>query len=274
MDDVLVTRIFLSLLIAGVAYAVSRRFRLLSADGAAAAAILAAVLFGCYDVRAFLPVVLFFLSSSVLSRIAERLAPDADGRFAKGSERDALQVVANGGVAAFCSILLAAGGGERWYAALLGATAAATADTWATEIGMMAGAPVRLLPSLRRVPRGTSGAVSIPGLAASIAGAVLIAAAALPFTRMAGTTMALAVITGGVVGALVDSLLGALVQERFRCARCGRETERATHCETPATRIGGWIGVSNDVVNFACTMAGALTSFGLVSALTPGILSA
>ena len=108
------------LLVSVAAFLILRRFRLLSTSGAVAAVLLAVVLLGLGGLEAFIPVLVFFLSSSMLSRIADGIAPDADGRFAKGSERDALQVAANGGVAAIAEVCMAAGGGERWYAALLG----------------------------------------------------------------------------------------------------------------------------------------------------------
>src|SRR5690606_16605206 len=69
---------------------------------------------------------------------------------------------------------------------------------------------------------------------------------------------------GGIAGMLLDSLLGATVQERFRCPVCQRETEAPVHrCGTPTQRVGGWRGVNNDVVNFCATLAGALVAAGM-----------
>jgi len=56
--------------------------------------------------------------------------------------------------------------------ALLGAVAAATADTWATEVGVRLGRRPRSILTLRQQPPGTCGTVSVPGTLGSAAGAL------------------------------------------------------------------------------------------------------
>jgi uncharacterized membrane protein len=79
--------------------------------------------------------------------------------------------------------------------------------------------------------------------------------------------LVLAVVTtiAGSLGALIDSLLGATVQARYRCLACGAITEQHPQhrCGGSTTRIGGWAAVSNEVVNFACTAVGAALAGGL-----------
>src|SRR6202042_903832 len=80
--------------------------------------------------------------------------------------RNGWQVLANGGVAAACAFA-AVRGNAPFAAAFAGAFAAASADTWGTEVGMLSpGAPVSLL-TLRPIARGLSGGVTPLGIVAS-----------------------------------------------------------------------------------------------------------
>src|SRR6202044_93779 len=64
---------------------------------------------------------------------------------------------------------------SAWFVAFAGAYAAATADTWGTEIGTLAAKPPRSILTGKPLATGLSGGVSAPGTAAEVAGSVLIA---------------------------------------------------------------------------------------------------
>jgi uncharacterized protein (TIGR00297 family) len=204
----------------------------------------------------------FFLSSSLLSRVGRDLKLGLAGRYCKSSTRDARQVLANGGLAALLTLGLALLPGGGWLAAAVGALAAANADTWATELGVLSHRRPRLITTGLAVDRGTSGAVSAVGLGASLAGAGLVAGVAVLLGTSAGE--GLAALAGGLGGALIDSLLGATLQAGYYCPACGQETERhPLHtCGQTTTQIRGlgWLG--NDGVNFLSTAAGALLAAG------------
>jgi uncharacterized protein (TIGR00297 family) len=245
----------------------ARRAGALAPSGALAAVVVgtAAVAAG-WEWGALL--ILYFVLSSLLSRAgAPAKAMRTAGIVEKGGARDAIQVIANGGVFALCALatLVAdATTARTWAAAATGALAAATADTWATEIGTLTGGTPRALLTLRQVPAGTSGALSAAGTAAMVAGALFVAVAA----RRLGLTDALAAVAiAGCAGALADSAIGATLQERRWCDACARATERRVHdCGAPTRRTGGLGVVDNDAVNFAATLTGAavaaLLAFG------------
>jgi uncharacterized protein (TIGR00297 family) len=207
----------------------------------------------------------FFVPSVALSR-AGRARKRALVDIAKGGPRDALQVAANGGIATACALAFALTGEGRWARAFGGAYAAATADTWATEIGTLARERPRSLVGLRPVAAGISGGITATGTAAEIAGAAWLGGvAALCLRGSAGSSRVpvwVAVTAAGVAGATVDSLLGGSLQELRFCPACERSCETDPHaCGTPTRLVRGVRGITNDVVNLAATAAGALVAF-------------
>ncbi len=240
--------------------------RSLSRSGA-----LAATLVGTASVAAGWPwgalLVIYFVASSALSRFRradkEKLTA---GMVEKGGARDATQVIANGGVFAAAAVAIAVARAPIaavFAMGALGALATATADTWATEIGTLFGGVPRSVLTFRPVARGASGGITLAGTIAMIAGAAFIAyvSLALGLTRAAPL-----VLLAGIVGALVDSVLGATVQERRWCASCEQSTERGIHhCGAATTRVAGYASITNDMVNLLATMTGfAVAVLGLV----------
>jgi uncharacterized protein (TIGR00297 family) len=202
----------------------------------------------------------FFASGTLLSRIGERKKAARTGPILeKGAQRDAVQVLANGGVyaaAALGQILFPSPG---WFAIGAGAVAASAADTWATEVGTLVGGEPRSIISGRRVPAGTSGGITLAGTVAGLSGALFIAAEA----GLANWPVSFAAVAlGGAAGALADSLLGATVQARRWCDLCAKSTERPVHsCGTPSRHLAGVEGFDNDWVNAVSSTIGALVAF-------------
>ena len=99
------------------------------------------------------------------------------------------------------------------------------------------------------------------GLAASAAGASLIAglASAAPASRPRRALMpAVPIAVGGFMGALVDSVFGAAVQEVRFCDVCAVVTEERVHrcgAQTRVTHGASWC--NNDAVNAIATTTGA-----------------
>lgn len=256
-------------LLAGAASAalvalLAHRVGSLSATGAVAAAGVgtAAVMAG-WGWGALL--VLFFVTSTALSRAgAEAKAMRTAAVVAKGGARDAVQVLANGGAFALLAVAAGITASQPLAAAAAGALAAATADTWATEVGTLAGGTPRSVRGWRAVPPGTSGAVSLAGTVALVAGAAVIAIAA---TLLHLTRWPLAVAAGGAAGALADTVLGGMVQQRRWCDACERATERRVHdCGRATRHSGGVAWLDNDAVNAGATVVGALVAGAVVAA--------
>lgn len=203
----------------------------------------------------------FFVSSSALSRLGR-----SDGIAQKGSRRDAKQVLANGGVAAIASLLALSGQYILAFAAFAGALSAATADTWATEVGSRSRVRPRFIVSRHHALPGQSGGVTPIGSTASLLGALLIAAlsafgATLYRNAEPVNALFLAVFLAGIIGSIIDSILGEMIQERRWCPICVTPTEAPIHrCGAATIRVGGLGWVDNDLVNVACTFTGGAVS--------------
>jgi uncharacterized protein (TIGR00297 family) len=144
--------------------------------------------------------------------------------------RNAAQIAANLGVAGLAATIVLTHG--RWGAVVvLAALAEATADTLASELGEVLGGSPLLLTTLRRVPAGTDGAISLAGTVAGITGAavvVLVGAATLGLRLSDTLTAGFA----GICGLFADSLFGATA-------------ERTGH-------------LNNDAVNFLSTLVASV----------------
>ena len=178
-----------------------------------------------------LPLMLLFVLTFGAGRVGRRrkraLGLGSDEAEEERHGRRASQIVANLGAAG----LAASVGGEAGAMMALAALAEATADTLSSEIGSAFGGTPYLLTTLRRVPAGTDGAVSLTGTLVGLAGAA--AVAGVGAWRMGLPAREAAIVFGaGTAGLMFDSLLGATVERR------------------------GWLG--NDLVNFLSTVTAAL----------------
>lgn len=260
-----VIRWLLAFVAAVVIAAAARYRRSLSLDGMFAAITMGTILVGTAGWWAGILLVAFFASSSILSRAGSSTSAITQAR---GSERDAVQVLANGGIALLAAIAYSILDSTSLTLALTGAIGAANADTWSTEIGRTSRTLPRLITTGRTVPAGTSGAVSARGLVAALGGGAVIGIlAAIGWWTgwLPGNTSSLAglvaVTLGGLAGSLVDSFLGATVQDQRWCDTCQKSTEQRIHrCGTPTSSARGLPWLDNDVVNLLCTGAGGIVA--------------
>jgi uncharacterized membrane protein len=176
--------------------------------------------------------------------------------------------------------------------------AAVTADTLSSELGILSRRGPRLITTLQPCPPGTNGGVSGTGLLAGAAGAAVIAVVSVLLLPFCGWTLAekarfVGFITAvGTAGSVLDSLLGAVLQESVVDVRSGKVVEApgggkvlvqpgerrlsvgsrpvgvvgkgdddATH--TPSRKVvAGWGVLSNNGVNFVMAL---LTSLGAMA---------
>jgi uncharacterized protein (TIGR00297 family) len=265
------TGFILALVIAYLAY----RARTLNRSGAFAAALVGTVVFGFGGWQWAVLLLTFFVTSSGLSRAFRKRKQGLDEKFSKGHERDAGQVLGNGGLATlFVLVHVLVPESMLGWLGFAASLAAVNADTWATELGVLNPTAPRMITDLsKRVEKGTSGGISLFGTLASLLGSAVIALPAVllhPAGMLNGTHFFL-ITAAGLAGSLLDSFLGATLQAMYYCPADKQETEKhPLHtCGTPTVHIRGWGWLDNDRVNFACGLSGAL--FALSGSLLFGM---
>lgn len=260
----------LSALIAALAYWRGS----LSESGALGALIIGTLTFGFGGWQWGILLAVFFISSSLLSHFKAEEKKVAAEKFDKGHRRDMGQVLANGGLGAVIATLSAfvpesAVPSAFWFFLFLGVMATVTADTWATELGTLSKQPPRLITNGRIVEVGTSGGVSPLGTTVSFLGGLTIGLVAGLITDYALLVTAAAGAIGGLAGSLMDSLLGATVQQIYYSEARQKETEKKVEADgTPNQPLRGWSWMNNDIVNFLSSLVGGMISaaIGLIFA--------
>ena len=122
-----------------------------------------------------------------------------------------------------------------WVLGYVASLATKLADTFASEIGKAYGKTTFLITSLKPVPRGTEGAISLEGTLASIVGGSLLSIYAYAIVGLVPSIAGVGVATfASFVATMIESLIGATLQEK-----------------------DGLAWMSNEVVNFFNTLIGA-----------------
>ena len=179
----------------------------------------------------WLLLIILFLVMSLLATKYSKKYKQSLGEFE--GRRTSKNVISNGVVACF----MAAFGGYYlpFVGGFIGAIATATADTLASEIGVLDPHP-RLITTLQKVDPGTNGAVSGLGTAVGIVGAAIIGIAAYLLGIMTNPLLAIVVaIISGTVGCFMDSILGALFENRHLITN--------EHVNLMATIVGAIVGI-------------------------------
>jgi uncharacterized protein (TIGR00297 family) len=253
----------------------SIKVKFLNNSGATATFLLGTTIFGIGGLVWTVPLLTFYLLSSILSKLGHKRKAKFDLVFEKGSQRDAGQVYANGGVAWIMMVIYSLTNDPYIFFAYLGTLAAVQADTWATEIGTMwPNAKARLITTFKDVPVGTSGGVSIPGTSASFIGSLFICSSAVlmnvSWIHQLGILQSMLVIgISGLIASLVDSFFGATVQAQYYDPIRQKVTER-THSVTPDGSLvanellKGYHFVNNDLVNTLCAISGSSVAYMVV----------
>jgi len=172
----------------------------------------------------------------------------AEGR---GGRRGPENVWGSAFTAVLCAAAAAQGGGKEdlflgltsniWLLGYVASLATKLADTFASEIGKAYGKTTFLITSLKPVPRGTEGAISLEGTLASIVGGSLLSLYAYAVVGLIPTLEGVGVATfAAFVATMIESLIGATLQEKEGLA---------------------WM--SNEVVNFFNTLIGAAIAIAM-----------
>jgi uncharacterized protein (TIGR00297 family) len=136
---------------------------------------------------------------------------------------------------------------DKFYVMYYAVLSSSLADTLASSIGTLSkNRPVSIF-TLKRVPAGTSGAVSFLGINASLAGGIILGL--IYYAEKLNSMNYLLIILMGLFGSIADSLLGDSLQGKFVCSKCKKEVEEYMHCGEPTKLVKGLYWMNNDAVN-------------------------
>jgi uncharacterized protein (TIGR00297 family) len=233
-DDVLVA-LGVNAVVAGAAWLAQT----VSASGALAGLGVGTIVWVGTGWRGYLLLVTFFVLGSLATkhRYSEKAARGIEEKG--GGARGAKNALAKGAVAVACAVGHLFTGHPLFLYGFASAIATALSDTASSELGKVYGKHPILITTLKRVPPGTEGAVSIEGTLFGIAASAVVAALAVGLGLLEGEGVAggAIVIAAAFVGTTFESYLGAAIQ--------------------------GFRGISNEMVNVFLTLVGAGVGIGL-----------
>ncbi|MDF2674941.1 MAG: hypothetical protein K0R09_3209 [Clostridiales bacterium] len=228
----------------------------LSLSGAISAVILGTSLYYFGGVFFSAILVAFFISSSMLTKYKKGFKKTLEDINEKGGKRDYAQVIANGLLGFIFAFIFYITKNHVFILAYATAFAAANADTWASELGVLSRANPISIITFKKIERGMSGGVSLLGIIASVLGAGFIGVIlSMGYVLQYGISMSclkLFILCSicGFIGSLVDSLIGSTIQAKYVCTVCGKYTEKKLHHGSNTTHMSGIRFINNDVVNF------------------------
>ena len=183
---------------------------MVSRGGALGGFLVGTLIYACLGPQGFAVLALFVVGGSLLTRLGYRRKRRAGTAEAGGGRRGARNALANCSVAVICALLAALTSSQAFATAFVASLGAAFADTAESEVGQLYGRAPRLITTLRRVPPGTDGAVSVPGTLSGLAAAALTAALGLVLGLVEGQSAVPLVALAAFLGTVADSLVGAL----------------------------------------------------------------
>ena len=204
-----------------------------------------------------------FLSSSLLTKYKNQVKSTiTQGVIKKHGPRDAIQAVANLGVAGLCFVIYTFTNDASFILGAICSVATSNADSWASEIGVLSKKAPVMITTFKPCKAGISGGVTKLGTLGGIGGSVFIALVTsllynhLPL-QISRQNIFFIVSISGIAGLLLDSVLGATIQVIYQ-NQDGDETESAT---SSTKVIRGIKGINNDMVNF---LSSGLIAMGII----------
>ena len=221
------------------------RKKSITLDGTVAAFLTAVLLYAFGGIWVASSLILFFVLGSFVSKLnndqkrkAESLQEDTGARTWK-------QVLSNSFPAVVMVVIVYFFPDQMVLRLLaLAVFAAAAADTFSSELGMLSKAKVFNILNFKPIEKGLSGGVSWIGLLAGLLGSTLIALLAFPEFGLRGFIVSIVI---GFMGSIIDSILGAVIQRKYVGTNGGLQDKPNHPLDKP---IRGFKWISNGMVNF------------------------
>lgn len=201
----------INLALAGISYAL----KMVSFSGFFSGFLIGTTLYTFGGYPLFLTLFVFFFLGSGATKFGYARKKALGVAQEKGGARGWKNATANCTMGAFSAILAALSPepySTIFVAGVFGAFATAASDTVSSEIGQVLGKHPILITTLRPVPVGTEGAVSIEGTVAGILGSAILCAVGVAFGTISWAVAGLCIIAA-FIGTTVESYLGATLEQ-------------------------------------------------------------
>lgn len=189
--------------------------KVLTTAGICHAWALGITVWGCLGWRGYVVILSYLIVGSGVTRIgkdikeAKGIAEKRDG--ARGPEN----LWGSAATGAVCAIGFAIAPSPLWLLGYVASLSTKLADTTASEIGKAYGKSTFLITTLKPVPAGTEGAVSLEGTVAGIIGSLLIAAIGLAVGLLTSPWALLWCALAAFIATNIESFIGATFQEKY-----------------------------------------------------------
>ena len=173
------------------------------------------IVWGCLGWQGYLVILSYLIVGSGVTRIgkdikeAKGIAEKRDG--ARGPEN----LWGSAATGAICAIGYAIAPHPLWLIGYVASLSTKLADTTASEIGKAYGKSTFLITTLKPVPAGTEGAVSLEGTIAGIFGSMIIAVIGLAVNLLSSPWDLLWCAIAAFIATNIESLIGATFQEKY-----------------------------------------------------------
>lgn len=287
----------------------------LDVTGSLAAFIVGYTSFAC-SYRFGLILILFYYSSSKLTKFKQDFKASIEEDYAVGGQRNWKQVFASSMLATMIAVYYYIACGEDQnisfaepaanvsiiffmyfeinksilqtylWTIYVAHYATANADTWASELGVLSKVNPRLVTSffMKQVPRGTNGGMSVLGTIASCAGGLFIGAifwisallinenfgnySSIYATLLSQSPMLLYSLVCGLMGSLIDSILGATLQATYysknkKCIVKVNVNSKTDKRDDSVVIVSGLDLLSNEAVNLLSILLTMILSIWL-----------
>ena len=214
--------------------------KLLTLWGYLNAWVLGVIVWGTLGWQGYVVVMFYFLVGSAVTKIGmaqKEAAGIAEKRSGMRGPENVWGSALTATICALGTLLVSSPVKELLILAYVASFATKLSDTSASEVGKAYGKSTFLITTLKPVPRGTEGAVSLEGTVAGICASIAIALVGYGVNMVNGTGVIFCVVAA-FVATNIESLIGATLQEN-----------------TP------WL--TNEIVNFINTTVGAIAAISL-----------
>ena len=196
-------------------------------------------------ITTFIILVVVFLGSVITKLFTKKKSQE---------KRKTIQIIANVGTSTLVILLYKITSNPTYLLIYAAVMAESLADTLASDIGILSKSePINILTG-KKGEKGISGNISILGLLSSLLGSFVIGI--IYYIGINNSIISFIIIVlSGFLGSIVDSILGASIQVKYKCPICKKITERKIHCKEKTKYERGIKWIDNNVVNLLSNLS-------------------